>query len=36
MQLLGRERTSLGLIGNRRNNYATDTDAKFPINYLNI
>ena len=27
MQLLGRESTSLGLIGHRRNHYAMDTDV---------
>ena len=27
MQLPGREHTSLGLIGHRRNHYATDTEA---------
>ena len=29
IQLLGREPTSLGLIGHRRNHYATETNANY-------
>ena len=32
MQILGREPTSIGLIGHRRNHYATETDAIYPMN----
>ena len=33
---LGCEALSLGLIGHRRNHYATETDGKFPVKYLHI